>query len=91
MLGASFDTQAENKAFADEEQFGFRLLSDADRAVGKAYGAARADDHDAAAFPRRLSFLIDPEGVIRRVYRVADVAAHADEVLADLEALQGDG
>ena len=41
------------------------------------------------AFPRRLSYLIDPSGVIRRAYRVTDVAGHADEVLHDLEALDG--
>ena len=88
MLGASFDTPEENKAFADAETFGFRLLSDVDRAVGTAYGATRDPDDQYAALPRRVSFLIDPEGIIRRTYEVTDTAAHADEVLADLDALR---
>ena len=88
MLGASFDTPAENKAFADAEGFGFRLLSDVDRAVGTAYEATRPPDDDYAAMPKRVSYLIDPEGVIRKAYEVKDTAGHAGEVLADLEGLQ---
>jgi thioredoxin-dependent peroxiredoxin len=88
ILGASFDSPDENKRFAADQQFPFRLLSDEDRAVGRAYGVVRPDDDQYAAYARRLSFLIDPEGVIRRVYDVADVKLHAEEVLADLEQLR---
>ena len=88
MLGASFDTPEDNKAFADAESFGFRLLSDTDRAVGTAYGATRPPDDQYASMPKRVSFLIDPDGIIRRTYEVKDNAAHADEVLADLDELR---
>jgi peroxiredoxin Q/BCP len=88
ILGASFDTPEENRRFAADQQFPFRLLSDRDRAVGRAYGVVRPDDDQYAAYARRFSFLIDPEGVIRRVYDVADVKAHAEEVLADLQTLR---
>ena len=88
MLGASFDTVEENRAFAEAESFGFRLLSDVDRTVGRAYAAARPDDDPLASLPKRVSYLIDPEGVIRRVYVVNDTAGHAAEVLADLEKLR---
>jgi len=87
ILGASFDTVAENRAFADAQEFPYRLLSDTDRTVGRAYGVARADDDPYAPYPRRMSFLIDPAGTVRRVYDVTDVAVHADEVLADLVVL----
>jgi peroxiredoxin len=56
--------------------------------VGTAYEVARSADEQYAEYPRRRSFLIDEAGVIRRVYEVTDVAAHADHVLADLEQLQ---
>ena len=88
MLGASFDTPAENKAFADAEGFRFRLLSDVDRSVGTAYEAARPPDDTYADYPKRISYLIDPDGVIQRAYEVTDVAAHADDVLADLTTLR---
>ncbi len=85
ILGASFDTVAENLAFAEAQDFPFRLLSDVDRLVGAAYEVTRDPDDKYAAFPRRLSYLIAPSGLIHRAYDVTDVAGHADAVLADLE------
>jgi peroxiredoxin Q/BCP len=89
VLGASFDTPAENKAFADEQGFAYQLLSDVDRSVGTAYEVVRPAGDQYETFPMRVSYLIDPEGVIRRAYAVSDVAGHADAVLADLAALRG--
>lgn len=88
ILGASFDTPAENLAFAEAQQFPFRLLSDVDRSVGTAYGVARPADDGFAAFPRRISYLIDPLGIIRGRYEVTDVAGHAAAVLADLQSAE---
>ncbi len=89
ILGASFDTVEENRIFAVEQHFPFRLLADTDRTVGQSYGVVRPGGDQYAGFARRLSFLIAPDGLIARVYEVADVKAHADEVLADLERLRG--
>ncbi len=88
VLGASFDTPAENKAFADAQAFGFRLLSDVDRAVGEAYEVVRGSDEQYAAFALRISYLIGPDGMIRQSYAVADVAGHAEQVLQDLAAFR---
>lgn len=63
-------------------------MSDVDRRVGAAFGVTRPADDVYAAFPQRFSFLIDPDGVIARSYDVANVAEHADDVLADLERLR---
>ena len=86
VYGASFDTPAENRAFAEDQEYPFLLLS-ADRAVGEAWDVARPADDRFANFPRRFSYLIDPAGIVRRAYDVTDVAAHADTVLADLDRL----
>jgi len=88
IVGISFDAPDDNKAFADAQEFGFVLLSDVDRTVGRRYEVVREDDDQYAAFPMRQSFLIDPGGVVRKVYSVWDVAGHADDVLADLRAMQ---
>lgn len=88
VLGASFDSVEDNLAFATAQEFGFALLSDRDRSVGRLYETARSDDDQYARFPLRVSYLIDPSGVIRKTYAVADVTGHADEVLTDLAALQ---
>jgi peroxiredoxin Q/BCP len=89
VLGASFDTVEENKTFADAQSFGFPLLCDVDRSVGAQYEVVRGADEPYPDFPLRISYLIDPDGVIRRSYEVKDVDGHADAVLADLAALQG--
>ncbi len=84
VLGASFDPPAVNLAFAEAQQFPFRLLT-ADRPTAEAYGVARSPDDKFAGFARRFSFLIDPDGTIHRSYDVTDVAGHADQVIADVE------
>ena len=61
VLGASFDTVEEQKAFAEKESLPFRLLADPDRSVGQDYGVARDEGHDFAGWPRRASFLIQPD------------------------------
>jgi peroxiredoxin len=63
-------------------------LSDSDRAVGTKYEVARAPDDKYPEFPMRHSYLIDPDGLIHRRYEVTDVASHAADVIADLEAAQ---
>lgn len=85
VLGASFDTPAENLAFAEAQNFPFRLLSDTDRHTAEEYGVARDRDDKFSGFARRYSFLIDPQGMIHRSYDVTDVAGHADQVIADVE------
>jgi thioredoxin-dependent peroxiredoxin len=87
VVGASFDTSEDNRAFAEAESFAFRLLSDTDRSVGRAYDAARPEDDPLASLPKRVSYLIDPDGVIRRAYHVTDTGGHAAQVLADLQSL----
>jgi len=92
VLGVSFDSPEDNRSFAEAESFPFPLVSDVDRTVADAYGTRRPPEDPLAAYvPRRTTFLIDPGGVVRRVYEVTDVAGHAQEVLHDLKALAGDG
>lgn len=81
MLGISFDTEEENAAFAEKFDFGFPLLCDTDRKIGFAYGACDSVD---AEHPRRISYLIDPEGRIEAVYAKVIPAEHPSQVLNDL-------
>ena len=81
MVGISFDSPAENRAFQEKFSFPYDLLSDEDKSVGIAYGAAADAD---AQYPARISYLIDPEGRIAKVYDKVVPAEHPDQVLADL-------
>ncbi len=86
MLGISFDTPEDNKAFQTDKGFPFRLLSDPDRAIGTSYDILRDPGDQYADYPNRISYLIDPEGSIVKAYEVTDPAGHAAEVLVDLAA-----
>jgi peroxiredoxin len=69
------------------QEFPYRLLSDVDRTVGNAFGAAKGPDEKYPDFPKRLTFLIDPQGVVRKIYEVSDIPAHPDAVLSDITAM----
>ena len=88
MIGASFDAVEDQKAFADSESFPFTLISDPDHAIGRAYDAEReeGEDYYELGLPRRVSYLIAPDGTIAAAYDLAgqDLAEHAGVVLADI-------
>jgi peroxiredoxin Q/BCP len=86
-LGASFDDTDANQAFREKFDFPFRLLSDWDEQVGVAY-EVRDPGTEKVKFAKRLAYLIDPDGIIRKSYEVADVNTFAGDVLADLRRLE---
>ena len=85
VLGASFDEPAKNAEFVKEHGFPFRLLSDLDKALAVAVGAA---DSTKRLFPRRISYLVGPDGTVLRAYAQVDPATHARQVLDDLGVLR---
>ncbi len=84
-MGASFDTVEAQKHFVDDQGFPYRLLADTTKAMGAAYGADQPDK----PWPRRITYLIDPEGTIVRAYDLAgqDLEGHAQAVLDDIRVL----
>jgi thioredoxin-dependent peroxiredoxin len=85
ILGVSVDSVSSHKEFCTKESIEFKLLSDADHKVSGKYGALM--EYKGTKFASRTTFLIDPKGVIRKVYPKVDPAKHSAEVLADLDAL----
>jgi len=86
IVGVSVDTVDSHKGFCTKESLNFTLLSDAQHTVSDTYGAVMSFlGHTMAA---RNTFLIDPKGVIRKVYTKVNPASHSEEVLADLGLLQ---
>lgn len=82
VVGVSLDDAASHRAFAAKYGLPFPLLSDANGEVAATYGALRS--WGPVRFAKRHSFLIDPMGRVRRIYRSVDVDTHYDEVLSDL-------
>ena len=81
ILGISFDTVPDNAAFAQRFSFAFPLLSDTTRAVGLQYGAA---DDARAQYAKRISYLIGPDGRVRKAFPKVNAATHPEEILAEL-------
>jgi peroxiredoxin Q/BCP len=69
----SFDTQAENKRFADKFDFPFPLLCDTDRKIGLAYGAAGSATDE---YAKRIAYVIDEEGKIAQAHSKVDPATY---------------
>jgi peroxiredoxin len=82
----SYDRPDENRAWVELMGFEFPLLSDPTHEVARMMGAERGPDERGAGFPRRITYLVDPDLVVREVYRVGrdETAGHAEAVLADL-------
>ena len=77
----SFDTPAENKAFAEKFGFTYPLLCDTGRKLGVAYGAADGPD---AASARRTGVVVGPDGRVRSWEAKVDARTWPQEVLARL-------
>ena len=81
MLGITFSSPKELKAWAVETDVTTDLLCDADRSVALAYGAAESADQEK---PTRISVLIGPDGRVLKTYTVSDAEGHPSEVLMDV-------
>ena len=79
ILGVSFDDRAANAAFAKKFGFPYLLLCDTDRKIGMAYGAC---DSPSAKHAKRITYVIDENGIIRYAQPKVDPPAHTAEILA---------
>jgi peroxiredoxin Q/BCP len=85
VFGVSYDRPETNQAFADKHRIPYPLLSDRDRSLARAVGAARR----LLPVPKRISYLIGPDGRVLRAYPKVSPATHARQVLSDFLALGG--
>ena len=81
VLGASFDNEDANKAFAEKFSFPFKLLCDTERKLGADYGSLDPAD---PGYAKRISYLIGPDRRVVKAYPKVKPAAHPAEVLGDL-------
>jgi len=82
VFGISADSVESHAKFAKKYQLPFTLLSDPTKETIKAYGA------DGAVFSKRISYLIDLDGMIAKAYPKVDPAHHGAEILKDIYAMK---
>ena len=78
ILGISFDSVEENRAFAEKFGYTFRLLSDPERKAGLAYKAAE-DRND--KYAKRFTYVIGPDGKIEQAIDTKDPGGQAAALL----------
>jgi peroxiredoxin Q/BCP len=83
VYGVSYDSPETNRAFAERHHLPFLLLSDTDRTLARAVGAAIP----LLPFPKRVSYLIGADGSVLKAYPKVTPASHAEEVLEDYRSL----
>jgi peroxiredoxin Q/BCP len=81
VVGVSFDSVADNRAFAEKFDFPFPLLCDTDKKLGVPYGAGEPGK---GGYAKRISYVIDEQGKVLLVYPKVDPSSHLDTILADL-------
>jgi len=87
---ASVDKPEDNKAFAEQEQANFPLLSDPGMKVAEAYGVlppVNPDRPDAPRYARRWMFFIGPDGKILHIETATHTADAGTFLASKLEAL----
>jgi peroxiredoxin Q/BCP len=78
VLGASADTVELNQKFTDKEMYTYPLLSDSDKKLHTALGLKG---------PTRVTYIVDKEGKIAKVYDKVAPKGHPGDVLKDVKAL----
>ncbi len=74
LFGISTDTVESHKGFHDKEHLNFPLLADPGKETTRAYGVLSP-----AGFANRVTFLIDPQGVIRGIDRTVNAEFSRNE------------
>ncbi len=64
VIGVSGDSLDSHRTFSDKHGLPFTLASDTDGALRKAYGVGRT----MGVLPGRVTYVIDPDGVVREVF-----------------------
>jgi peroxiredoxin Q/BCP len=92
VLGVSADDAKAHSKFIAKHQLPFPLLIDEGGAVAETYGSYGLKKFMGKEFMGvfRHSFIIDPAGMVQKIYRKVKPEPHADEVLTDLAALRAE-
>jgi peroxiredoxin Q/BCP len=86
VVGVSFDAPDANAKFVEKFSFPFPILSDADKSIAIAYGAAA----DASAkYASRITVVIGADGRVEAIHSKVDPRTHAATLLEGLAPASG--
>jgi peroxiredoxin Q/BCP len=86
VIGISKDDAVSHQKFVNKHKLNFPLLSDPDGEVIQAYGAWGKKMYGREGILRK-TFIINPDGIIVKIYGRVTPLGHAEKVLTDLKQL----
>ena len=86
ILALSLDDVAAQKAFAKAQELAYPVLSDPDGSVAGKFGVLGPGGR----YARRVTFVLDPEGVVRHVDETVDVTRHGAILAGIVRGLQSE-
>lgn len=87
VVGVSQDDVNSHKDFCNKFAFEIDLLADTNADLMKALGISQSE-WQGMKFWERTSFVIDPQGVVRKVYAKVDPQGHEKVLLDDIKKMQ---
>ncbi len=86
VVGVSVDDTNSHSEFAKKYKLPFPLLSDKDGSVADKYGALT--NFGIIKIAKRYTFLISPDGVLKKSYLSVDTSRHSQQIIDDLTAIK---
>ena len=90
VIGISRNDAASHDKFKEKYNLNFHLLSDPDKKIMELYGAWGSKMFGQEGVLRK-TFLIDPDGVVQKVYGRVTPLGHGNQVVEELKRLQAKG
>ncbi|MGA2979927.1 MAG: peroxiredoxin [Terriglobales bacterium] len=87
VIGISADDVASHKNFCNKFSLTVELLADTDSTLMKPLGLGQAE-WKGMKFWERTSFVVDPKGVIRKIYEKVNPEGHEKVLLSDIEGMK---
>jgi thioredoxin-dependent peroxiredoxin len=87
-VGVSEDNVESHKNFGDKFGFNIDLLADPEHEFLNAADVGQSE-YKGTMYWNRTSFVIDPEGKLRKIYRGVKPEGHEQILLNDIKSMQG--
>ena len=87
VVGVSQDDVASHKDFCNKFSFTIDLLADTQAELLKAIGVEQSE-YKGTMYWNRTTFVIDPKGIVRKVYTNVNPQGHEAVLLQDIKAMQ---
>ena len=78
VFGLSYDSSRALKKFKKKWKLPFNLLSDSKKEVAVKYGA------NSPLWSKRITFVVNENGIIEKIYRKMNVNTHAEKILSEI-------